>query len=251
MVSNSFLRLGPTTRRVLMLMMAVLLMGLPLYALPQPPVEPAGQELSAEQILEKHYEAIGGDHHQSIESMRMTGTAVVMGMEAPYTRYSKRPNKMKLEIYVQGMTGVQAFDGENAWWYMPFMGHAAPELMPSDMAAGVVESSEFDGPLVDAAGKGHQVELLGVEAVKGRDAYKLRVTLATGSLQTHYVDTETFYTTRVESAAGDAVFLDYRVIEGHPVPQVIEMMGAMGEQTVYVEGVEFGVEIDDRIFRMR
>lgn len=74
---------------------------------------------------------------------------------------------------------------------MPFMGHAAPGLMPFDMAAGVVESSEFDGPLVDAAGK------------------------------------------------------------GHPVPQVIEMMGPMGEQTIYIEGVEFGVEIDDAIFRMR
>lgn len=73
---------------------------------------------------------------------------------------------------------------------MPFMGHAAPGLMPSDMA-GVVESSEFDGPLVDAAG------------------------------------------------------------EGHAVPQVIEMMGPMGEQTIYIEGVEFGVEIDDAIFRMR
>lgn len=250
-MSNSFLRLGAATRRVLMLMMAVLLMGLPLYALPQPPVEPAPQELSVEQILEKHYEAIGGDHHRSIESMKMTGTSVLMGMEAPYTRYAKRPNKMLLEIYVQDMTGIQAFDGETAWWYMPFMGHAAPELMPSDMAAGVVESSEFDGPLVDAAGKGHQVDLLGVEAVEGRDAYKLRVTLVTGGVQTHYVDTETFYTTRVESAAGDVVFLDYRVIEGHPVPRVIEMMGPMGEQTIYIEGVEFGVEIDDAMFRMR
>lgn len=83
MVSNSFLRLGLTTRRVSMLLMAVVLMGLPLYALPQPAVEPAEQELSVEQILEKHYEAIGGAHHQSIESMKMTGTSVVMGMEAP------------------------------------------------------------------------------------------------------------------------------------------------------------------------
>ena len=55
----------------------------------------------------------------------------------------------------------------------------------------------------------------------------------------------------MESAAGDAVFLDYRLFEGHPAPQVIEMMGAMGEQTVYVEGVEFGVELADSMFRMQ
>ena len=55
----------------------------------------------------------------------------------------------------------------------------------------------------------------------------------------------------MESAAGDAVFLDYRLFEGHPAPQVIKMMGAMGEQTVYVEGVEFGGELADSMFRMQ
>ncbi len=55
----------------------------------------------------------------------------------------------------------------------------------------------------------------------------------------------------MESAAGDAVFLGYRVVEGNAVPQVIEMMGPTGEQTIYIEGIEFGVELDNQMFRMQ
>jgi len=240
-----------------MLLLVLVTMGLPLYAqpeltpLPEPAAASSAQELTAEQILAKHYEVIGGDHHQAVQTMKITGRSIVMGMEAPYTRFTKRPNKTLLRIYVQDMTGIQAFDGETAWGYMPFMGQAEPAVMLPAQAKAVLESAEFDGPLVHADKKGHAVELLGIEPVNGRDAYQLRITMKTGGVQTHYVDTETFYVTRVESAAGDAVFFDYRVVDGHPVPQVIELMGDLGEQIIYIDEVEFGVEIADSAFRMR
>jgi len=218
---------------------------------PAQPEPDAGQGLSVEQILDKHFEAGGGDRYQAVQTSQISGTSVVMGMEAPYTRFAKRPNKMLLEIYVQGMTGVQAYDGKAAWWFMPFMGHAAAEQMPPDMAQSVVEGAEFDGPLVNAEAKGHEVKLLGVEQVAGADTYKLEVTLATGGTQTHYLDTETFYTLRVESAGEVATFKDYKLVDGFPVPHLIEMMGQMGEQIVYVETAEFGVEIEDAAFSMR
>jgi outer membrane lipoprotein-sorting protein len=123
--------------------------------------------------------------------------------------------------------------------------------MSPEQAQTMLEGADFDGPLVHADNNGHQVELLGIESVNGGDAYKLQVTMKTGGVQTHYVDTETFYVTRVVSAAGDAVFLDYRIVDGHPVPSVIEMKGPMGEQTIYLDDVKFGVEIDDSAFRMQ
>jgi len=217
--------------------------------LPEPAT--AGQDLSVEQILDKHYEVSGGDRNQAIQTSKITGVSVLMGMEAPYTRFAKRPNKVLLEIYVQGMTGVQAYDGKTAWWFMPFMGHAAAEQMPPDMARSMVEGAEFDGPLVNAEAKGHEVKLLGIEQVAGADTYKLEVTLATGGTQTHYLDTETFYTLRVESAGEVATFKDFKLVDGVPIPHLIEMMGEMGEQIVYVETAEFGVEIEDASFSMR
>jgi len=257
MVSRIPSRLTSTLRRVFMLLMTLAMMGLPLYAQPELSPRPEavaespGQELTIDQILARHYEAIGGDRHQSVQTMKTYGRSIVMGMEAPYTRYSKRPNKVLLEIYVQDMTGIQAFDGETAWGFMPFMGQSAPAAMSPEEAQAMLEGADFDGPLVHAGKNGHQVELIGIEPVNGRDAYKLQVTMKTGGLQTHYVDAETFYVTRVVSAAGDAVFLDYRIVDGHAVPSLIEMMGPMGEQIIYLDDVEFGVEIADSAFRMR
>jgi hypothetical protein len=111
MVSRTSSRFGPALRRVLMLVLALATMGLPLYARPEVPRQPepaaasSAQELTVDQILAKHYDAIGGDQHQSVRAMKITGRSIVMGMEAPYTRYAKRPNKVLLEIYVPGMTG--------------------------------------------------------------------------------------------------------------------------------------------------
>ena len=257
MVSRISSRFSPVLRRVLMLLLALATMGLPVYARsavppqPEPAAASSAQELTVDQILAKHYEAIGGDHHQSVQTMKITGRSIVMGMEAPYTRFTKRPNKTLLRIYVQDMTGIQAFDGETAWGYMPFMGQVEPAVMPPAQTRGILESAEFDGPLVHADKKGHTVELLGIKPVDGRDAYRLQVTMKTGGVQTHYVDTETFYVTRVESAMGDAVFFDYRLVDGHPVAQVIEMMGEMGEQIIYIDEVEFNVQIADSAFSMR
>ena len=250
-------RIRPMLRCLGMLVVTLAMMGLSLHAQPQltPQSESAAtapsQHLTVEQIVAKHYEAIGGDAHQQVQTMRMSGRSLVMGMEAPYTRYSKRPNKMLLEIYVQDMTGIQAFDGEVAWAFMPFMGQSSPAAMPPEQAKAVLEGADFDGPLAHAAESGHQVELLGVEQVNGHDAYKLQVTRKTGGMQTLYVDTETFYVTRVESIEGDADFLDYRVVDGHQIPHLVKMVAAMGEQTIYVDEVEFNVAIDDDVFSMR
>lgn len=255
-------RLRAGLRHALMLLLTLAMMGLPLHLLPAQ-ASPGGgtaerqssggsaAQLSVDEILARHYQAVGGDRHQQLQTIKMSGRSVVMGMEAPYTRWTKRPNKVLLEIYVEGMTGIQAFDGETAWAYMPFMGQSSPAALPPDQTQAVLESADFEGALVHAREKGHQVELLGVEPVNGRDAYKLQLTLKTGGVQTHYVDAETFYLARVVSAAGDAVFLDYRLVDGHPVAMVIELEGAMGQQTIYVDEVEYDLAIDDAAFRMK
>ena len=43
-----------------------------------------------------------------------------------------RPNKMRMEFTIQGMTGVQAYDGKTGWMVMPFMGKKDPEPMSGD-----------------------------------------------------------------------------------------------------------------------
>jgi outer membrane lipoprotein-sorting protein len=153
-----------------------------------------------DEVLAAHYEALGGtEAWASVESVRFEGTmSMGPGMEAPFKMTMKRPGMIRLEFTFQGMTGIQAFDGDTAWMVMPFMGKNDPEEMAADMAEQLQEQADIDGPLFDWADKGHQVELLGVVDMEGTEAYKVKLTRKNGKVRHHYLDTEYYVTIKQE-----------------------------------------------------
>lgn len=158
---------------------------------------------SLDEVLADHYEALGGtDAWKAVESVRFEGTMMMgPGMEAPFTMTMKRPNRIRLEFSFQGMTGIQASDGETAWMVMPFMGKTEPEEMPAEMAEQFEEQADIEGPLFDWSEKGHQLELVGAEKMEGTDVYKLKLTRKNGDVRYHYLDGEYFVTIKQEGKA--------------------------------------------------
>ncbi len=218
------------------------------------------QDLALETVLERHFDALGGlELIRGIETMQATGRMTVgPGMEAPFTRYAKRPNKVRIEFEVQGATMIQAFDGETAWMFMPIMGQTGPEPMPVDMAGAMMQEADMDGPLVDYESKGNQVELVGME----EGAYKLQVTLKAGDVQFYYIDAETFLLLKVTGSMSmqgmdlefQTTFSDFMDINGLLFPHHIDMTGMQGpgsEGVVIIETLEINTEIDDSLFRMQ
>jgi outer membrane lipoprotein-sorting protein len=217
---------------------------------------------SLEEVLAKNAEARGGlDKIKGLKSVRMTGTMTVgPGMEAPLTLELKRPNNMRMEFTLQGMTGVQAYDGTTAWWIMPFMGKTDAEALPEDQAKLAAEQADFDGILIDYQAKGHTVELVGKEAVEGTDAYKLKVTLKNEDVRYVYLDAEYFLEIRTEGSRTmrgtqvdfEATVGDYKDVDGLMFPHSIET-GAKGspqKQKLTITAVELNPEIDDLRFKM-
>ena len=153
-------------------------------------IEDAGTTL--DEVLAAHFEAIGGtEAMQSIQAVRFEGTmSMGPGMEAPFKMTMQRPENIRLEFTFQGMTGIQASNGETAWMVMPFMGKNDPEEMPAAMAEQLQEQADIDGPLFDWADKGHQVELMGKVNKEGTEAYKVKLTRENGKVRYHYLDTE-------------------------------------------------------------
>jgi outer membrane lipoprotein-sorting protein len=221
----------------------------------------AAQDL--DEVLNNYYEAIGGiEAWKALETMRMTGSIVMggMGVEAPFTVTVKRPNKARIEFTFQGMTGVQAFDGETAWMLMPFMGRTDPEVMPDDMAKDVVERADIDGSLIGWQDSGHQVELLGKEETAGTEAYKLKVTKKNGDVEFYFLDAEYFIPIKVEGTAQvqgravefETVLSDYKEVGGLMFAHSVEAKakGAPSGQAITFELVELNVDADDSIFVM-
>lgn len=208
---------------------------------------------SVDEILSRHVEARGG--HQKIQeltSVRMTGTiAFGPGQPAPFSLQMRRPNKMRTEFVFQGMTGIQAFDGERAWAVLPMAGKTEAEYLPAEAAREAAEQADIEGPLVDAAAKGHKVELMGHEKVDGRDCVKLMVTLKSGTVRYVYLDAATFLEVKGEGrrmAGGDEVMLetyyrDYRDVGGLKLPFLIEAGPAKRpeKQKIVLDRIELNV----------
>jgi len=219
-------------------------------------------DLTVDEILAKNAEARGGmEKLRAVKSLRFSGKMAMMGMEAPITYSQARPDKMRMDFTLQGMTVIQAYDGSTGWMVMPFMGKKDPEAMTGDMLKDVKEQADIDGPFVDYAKKGHKVELLGKADVEGTPTYKVRLLTKDGTDATAYFDTETFLQVKTEAKRkmqgqeieSQTTFGNYQEVEGLLLPFSIEMSSKAAptqKQSITIEKAEINPAIDDVTFKM-
>ncbi len=219
-------------------------------------------EKTLDEVIACNIETRGGhDAMEAAKGARMKGKMIMgPGMEAPFEITFQRPGKVRMEFEVQGMVGIQAFDGETAWGIMPFMGQNEPAALADDQLKQIQDQADFDGPLVDHEEKGHTVELLGKVDVEGTEAYKLKVTKKNGDVVTTYLDTENCLEFKKEartSVQGNEINItteigDYKevgdLVLPHSMTQTFE--GAPAGQTIAIESVVINPEIEDSIFGM-
>lgn len=217
-----------------------------------------------EDVLARHYEAIGGlERWKSLESLRFSGKLIMSaaGMEAPFTMVAARPGKARMEFTFQGMTGIQATDGETAWMLMPFMGQTTAQEMPAAQARSFKQDADVDGPLVGYEESGHQVELLGTEEVEGNETYKIEVTYPGGAVRHYYLDAERYLPVKIEDTRpvqGGEVSVEqslgeYREVGGLILAHTIRLTSPGipgGPQVLRVERVELNVPVEDSVFAM-
>jgi outer membrane lipoprotein-sorting protein len=197
---------------------------------------------------------------QSLDDVKLSGTMVLMGgaMEAPITIMQKRPAKARVEFTVQGMQGVQAYDGETAWIQMPFLGSPDPEPAPAEMVSQMKEQADIDGPLVGWQDEGHTLELVGKEDVDGTETFKVKVTHSSGEVSHYYLDSEYYLpikVTAVRNVQGaeseiTTILGAYKEVQGLILPFSIEVTSPMGPQVISFETIEVNVSLDDGIFAM-
>ena len=217
---------------------------------------------TVDELIAKNIKAHGGmEKLKSLNSMRVHGKMVMaQGFEAPFVMMQKRPKMTRMEFTFQGMTGMQVYDGKNAWMVMPFMGKKDPEAMPAEQAQQLDEQADIDGPLVDYKEKGNKVELAGKEQVEGADAYKLKVTLKNGQTRTIYLDAETGLEVKIEAKRtmrgsevdGESFLSDYKEVNGLMMAFTMEN-GAKGQsmrQKMVIDSVETNVNLPDSLFAM-
>jgi outer membrane lipoprotein-sorting protein len=218
---------------------------------------------SADEVIAKHVQALGGmDKIQAQKSRRVHGKVVMGGgqMEAPMVMEMERPNKFRAEFSIQGVTGTQAYDGKTGWFVMPFMGKTDPEKMSPEDTKELEDQADIDGPLVGYKNKGHSVELAGKEDSDGAPAYKLKLTKKSGDVEYYFVDAEHYLILKVKGnrkmqgtdVEYEQVFGDYKPVDGVLMAHSVETRGGPmgGGMTMSIEKVETNVTFPADRFTM-
>ena len=216
---------------------------------------------TVDELVSKNIEAKGGATAlQNLQSLRLTGKMLVRQgqIELGYLETKKRPDDVRVEGSLQGMTQIEAYDGKEGWRVSPFFGRKDPEHISADDVKALVEDAEIDGPLVDWKAKGSRVEYLGTEDVDGTPAHKLKVVRKNGDVSFVYLDPDHFLeirivTGRMRHGAYEEVETDlgdYEKAGGVFVPTSIESgrKGAQDKQRIVIDKVEANVPVDDTIF---
>lgn len=215
---------------------------------------------TAEELVSKYVKAIGGaEKISAIKTLRHTGKFIGGGgFEAPIVEEHKRPNMVRQDFTIQGLTGTTAYDGSVGWKIQPWEGKKDAESLEEEEMKSIIEDSDFDGPLVNCKQKGNKVEYLGLDPVDGTDAYKLKVTLASGDTRTYFMDTDYFVPIKMEIKrtvrGAERVYEislgDYKEVSGWYQPFSIEtnVKGSPNKSKVAYEKIEANVPIDDKRF---
>jgi hypothetical protein len=217
---------------------------------------------TADELIAKNIQARGGmEKMKAIKTMRITGKFEGGGgFTASVGQENQRPNLLRETFMLQGMTAVQAYDGNAGWQIQPFGGKKDPELMGEDDVRDLLLDADFDGPLVDYKEKGSTVEYMGHDVVDGDDALRLKVTLKNGDIIYDYLDPDSFIEIRREiqqfirgSVRDRVVGLgSYKPVAGVMYPFSISQgpKNHPDEQTTTIQKMEANVTIDPADFNL-
>lgn len=216
---------------------------------------------SAEEILQKHEQAMGGaDKWNALKSLTQKTKTSVQGMEISTTTFLLVGKAFKSETEVMGNKIVQAYDGKNVWMIRPTMmgGTGKPEDAPSGLNESMDAQLYPGSELIAAKLRGSKIELDSKEKVDGVDTYAFTVTDKSGKVSTVYVAASSYFIIKTASKQKvqgqeidyEILYSNYKSVNGLNIPHTLQVPSPMGggSMTVEVVSTELNSSLDPAIF---
>ena len=217
---------------------------------------------TVDEIIGRYLKSIGGlDKIHAVKTLRRNGKFIGGGgFEAVVTQENKRSNLVRGEFSLQGMTGINAYDGSTGWKIEPWNGKKDPEAMGEEEMKSILDDADFDGPLVDYQKKGYKIEFAGTEKFEGTETVKLKISKPNGDVYVYYLDTDYYVPIKIDTKRFvrgaereyETVLGDYKEVAGWFLPYSIET-GAKGrpdKSKVVYDQIQANVDIDGSRFKM-
>ena len=222
------------------------------------PGQIADPALGQDDVLSRYRNSRGASAAE-VETVSATGTVVMLGFEVPMTVAFARPSSFRIDIDLQGLTMILAYDGETAWNVSPMQGIIEPTPLPEEMVGAVGILSDFLWGMLANTERGFEVSLAGIEKVERDETYRLDVATAEGEERTLYLGGEDFLERRIvfdgsflgSTGELDVTISDYMDVGGLKVPGTIRI-AVEGQVTaeLRIQKAEAGGEVDPASFTM-
>jgi hypothetical protein len=217
---------------------------------------------TVDEIISHYLKTVGGlDKIRAVTSLKRTGRYIGGGgFEAVIAQENKRTNMVREEFVLQGLTGVNAYDGKNGWKVEPWNGKKDPEALGEEEMKSILEDADFDGPLVNYKDKGYKIEFMGMDRFEGTDTFKLKVTKPNGDVYVYYLDTDYYVPIKIDTRRMvrgaereyETAIGDYKEVNGWFLPFSLETnaKGSQDKSKVVYDKIEANVALDDSRFRI-
>ncbi len=211
-------------------------------------------DLSAMDIINHYVKAIGGrDSLANVHDRTTVMRGTVQGFDVTTTMYQKESNLFKQEVDAGGMIQEIIYNGERGQ-----MKAAGQEM---NIEGNELEKLKYEATihlLLNLDSLGVKLKLGGMEKVNGKDAYKIEMTLPSGTKWIQYYDPETGFkieeskniTTPQGTFTQEIFYSDYKEVEGVKYPFIIKQ--SIGPQTIEfkVNSIKINTGIPDSKFEL-
>ncbi|MCU1237945.1 MAG: hypothetical protein JWP63_5912 [Candidatus Solibacter sp.] len=213
-----------------------------------PPAQ--GQQVTADQILEKYVTALGGaDAIRKINSRVQTGKITAMGSDSPIEVFTKAPNK---RVSISNGSSYTAFDGTAGW--MGNTGRPVREMSPAESMASAVDA-EFAlalriKELYPQLRRGRPEELAGAtcEVLNASGPGRVPLRLYFDSKSGLLVRLVRYADTPLGRIPTQVDYADYREQDGVKTPFRWTLSRTNGRFTIQISDLKNNVPIDDAKF---
>ncbi len=213
------------------------------------------QAQSLDNVLKKHFKAVGQDKLVTAKTYYLKAKLSQMGMELPMEIKMKQPNKFRVEMEMQGQKMIQAYDGEKGWMIAPWLS-PDPQVLEGDQLKQAMEQADFEGELYNYEQKGHTVDFVGKVNADGKEAYKIKLTAKDGSIKNYFIDagTNLIFKVKAKISGGgqeievDQKLSDYKDFDGILMATKMESVTPMGTVSITIVEFKINENFDDAIF---
>ncbi|MDP4266911.1 MAG: pitrilysin family protein [Bacteroidota bacterium] len=207
-------------------------------------------DITAEKVIKKYISAIGGEEKVlKVNTLVKKIKANAQGMVLEIETSQKSPDKLLIDVSANGNHfQKQVLKGDTAKTFSP-MGNM--DVKGTELADIKFQANIF--PELKYSVLGVNVKLSDIEEVNGKDAYKVVLTLPSGSSMTDYYDIESGLKVKTVEKQATTLYSEYKELAGSGIkfPYKIKIEGGGQSVDFEVSSYEVNKDLNDNIFEIK